>query len=94
MSDTIYIVDAYSQIYRGFHAVQGLSTSDGRPSNAIFATGRFLVTLEKEYSPDIGAFAFDLGKNGAPHRPGPGIQSEPPRDGLRSLGRNSRSSGS
>ena len=61
MSDTIYLVDAYSQIYRGYYAVPGLATGDGRPSNAIFATGRFLVTLEKEYAPRAGAFAFDLG---------------------------------
>ncbi len=61
MTGTIYLVDAYSQIYRGYYAVAGLATGDGRPSNAIFAIGRFLLTLEKDYSPDCGAFAFDLG---------------------------------
>ncbi len=61
MNNTIYLVDAYAHIYRGYHAVRALSTSDGKPTNAIYAMGRFLLTLEKEYSPDLGAFVFDLG---------------------------------
>ena len=61
MNNTIYLVDAYAHIYRGYHAVRALSTSDGKPTNAIYAMGRFLLTLEKEYSPNLGAFVFDLG---------------------------------
>ena len=61
MSNTIYLVDAYAHIYRGYHAVRDLSTSEGKPSNAIYAMGRFLLTLEKEFSPNLGAFVFDLG---------------------------------
>lgn len=61
MNNTIYLVDAYAHIYRAYHAIKGLTTSDGTPSNAIYAMGRFLITLEKELSPDIGAFIFDLG---------------------------------
>ena len=61
MNNTIYLVDAYAHIYRGYHAIRFLSTSDGKPTNAIYAMGRFLLTLEKEFSPDVGAFVFDLG---------------------------------
>ena len=61
MDNTIYLVDAYAHIYRGFHAIRALTTSEGKPSNAIYAMGRFLLTLEKEFSPDLGAFVFDLG---------------------------------
>jgi len=61
LNNTIYLVDAYAHIYRGYYAVRALSTSDGIPSNAIYAVGRFLLKLEKEYSPDLGAFVFDLG---------------------------------
>ena len=61
MNNTIYLVDAYAHIYRGYHAIRALSTSAGKPSNAIYAMGRFLLTLEKEFSPDLGAFVFDLG---------------------------------
>ena len=65
MNNTVYLVDAYAHIYRGYYAVRDLTTLDGEPSNAIFAMSRFLLQLEKEFSPDIGAFVFDLG---APQR--------------------------
>ena len=62
MNKTIYLVDAYAHIYRGYHAVRGLSTKAGQPTNAIYAIGKFLVTLEKEISPEFGVFVFDKGK--------------------------------
>jgi DNA polymerase I len=61
LNNTIYLVDAYAHIYRGFYAVRSLTTSEGKPSNAIYAMSRFLVQLEKEFSPDFGAFVFDVG---------------------------------
>ncbi|MCF7791890.1 MAG: hypothetical protein K9M56_07835 [Victivallales bacterium] len=61
MDDTIYLVDAYAHIYRGYFAVKNLTTSDGKPSNAVFAMSKFLLQLEKEFSPNLGAFVFDLG---------------------------------
>ncbi len=63
MNNTIYLVDAYAHIYRCFHAVTPLTAKDGTPSNAIFGMARFLVTLEKEFSPNAGAFVFDKGKS-------------------------------
>ena len=65
MNNTIYLVDAYAHIYRGFYAVRNLTTSDGTPSNAVYAMSKFLVQLENEFSPDLGAFVFD---KGAPKR--------------------------
>ena len=65
MNNTIYLVDAYAHIYRGFYAVRNLSTSTGKPSNAVYAISKFLVQLEKEFSPDLGVFVFD---KGAPKR--------------------------
>ena len=62
MNNTIYLVDAYAHIYRGYYAIRSLNASDGTPTNAIYAVGRFLLTLEKEYTPELGAFVFDLGK--------------------------------
>ena len=61
LNNTIYLVDAYAHIYRGFFAVRSLTTSDGKPSNAVFAMSRFLLQLEKEFSPDLGVFVFDIG---------------------------------
>ncbi|MCP4179468.1 MAG: hypothetical protein GY756_17045 [bacterium] len=62
MNKTIYLVDAYAHIYRGYHAVRGLSTKAGLPTNAIYAMGKFLINLEKEISPEFGVFVFDKGK--------------------------------
>lgn len=61
MSNIIYLVDAYAHIYRGYHAVQSLKTKDGRPSNAVFALCKFLLTLRKDFKPVCGAFVFDRG---------------------------------
>lgn len=60
---TTILVDAYSQIYRGFYAIQGLKNSKGEPSNAVFAVARLLLSLENSYPTCDGAFAFDLGKS-------------------------------
>jgi len=57
----IYLVDAYAQIYRGYHAIKSLTTKDGKPSNAIFAIAKFLISLRKDFNPEYGAFVFDKG---------------------------------
>ena len=58
----LLLVDAYSQIYRGFYAVRSLSNSKGLPSNAVFAMAKLLLRLDKEYPSFDGAFVFDKGK--------------------------------
>lgn len=60
-NNTLYLIDSYAQIYRAYYAVKGLSTSSGKPSNAVFAIGKFILSVEKDYSPKLGAFVFDLG---------------------------------
>ncbi len=62
MEKTILLIDAYAQIYRGFYALPPMTSSKGVYTNAIFAFSRFLLNLEKEYSPEYGAVVFDLGK--------------------------------
>ena len=61
MNNTIYLVDAYAHIYRGFHAIPLLSTKTGKPSNALLAMGKFLIGVEKDLKPEYGAFVFDKG---------------------------------
>lgn len=58
----LLLVDAYSQIYRGFYAIRALTNSKGEPSNAVFAMAKLLLKLEKEYGNCDGAFVFDKGK--------------------------------
>jgi len=62
MEKTILLIDAYAQIYRGFYALPPMNNSKGVYTNAIFAFSRFLLNLEKNYSPKYGAVVFDLGK--------------------------------
>ena len=62
MADTIYLIDAYAQIYRGYFAMPPLSNAAGQPTSAVFAFGKFLLGLEKEHAPRLGAVVFDVGK--------------------------------
>jgi DNA polymerase-1 len=59
---TILLVDAHAQIYRGFYGVRSLTTRSGEPSNAVFAIGKFLLALAKDYPDANGAFVFDKGR--------------------------------
>ncbi len=63
MSPTVILVDSFSQIYRGFYAIQGLKNSKGQPTNAVFSIARLLLHIEREYPSEYGAFVFDLGKS-------------------------------
>ena len=56
------LIDAYSQIFRVFYAINHLSRRDGFPTNALFGFARLLLQLEKEYKPVCGAMFFDCGK--------------------------------
>ena len=56
---TLYLIDGHSYIYRAFHAIRGLQTSRGIPSNAIFGFTNMLLKLCKEKEPDYIAVAFD-----------------------------------
>jgi DNA polymerase-1 len=62
MADTIYLIDAYAQIYRGYFAMPPLSNAAGQPTSAVFAFAKFLLALDKEHAPRLGAVVFDVGK--------------------------------
>lgn len=59
---TLYIIDGHAQIFRAFHAIQGLTAPDGRPTNAIFGFTRMLLHLVREHHPDLLITAFDSTK--------------------------------
>ncbi len=55
----LVILDGYSLLYRAFFATRYMSTSDGRPTNAVFGfTGMLFQLLERE-NPDAIVIAFD-----------------------------------
>ena len=62
MKKKLLLVDAFSQIFRGYFAVRALSTAAGTPTNAVFAMAKLLMKLQQEYGTCDGAFVFDKGK--------------------------------
>ncbi len=62
MNETIMLVDAYSQIYRGFYALPLLSNSKGSFTNAVLATAKFMIALNRDHSSPYGAVVFDKGR--------------------------------
>ncbi|MDQ2979536.1 MAG: hypothetical protein M3R62_09955, partial [Acidobacteriota bacterium] len=55
----LYVIDAMSNIHRAYHAIQRLSTSAGRPTNAIYGFVTMLRKLLREQTPDLCAVAWD-----------------------------------
>jgi DNA polymerase I len=68
MSDTLYLIDGSSILFRAFFAIRTLSTRDGRPTNAIFGTLKMVEKLLRERDPSHIAVVFDL--------PGPTFRHE------------------
>ncbi len=62
MSDRLLIlVDALAVLYRSFYAIRELSTSDGRPTNALYGFIRKLDQLRAAWDPTHLAVVFDGG---------------------------------
>src|SRR6266498_5768238 len=58
-SRKLYLVDAMSNIHRAYHAIQRLSTSAGKPTNAVYGFVTMLRKMLREHSPDYLAVAWD-----------------------------------
>jgi DNA polymerase-1 len=54
-----FIMDGNAYIYRAFYAIEGLSTSTGIPTNAVFGFTRLLLKLLFDDKPDYIVIAFD-----------------------------------
>jgi len=48
-------------LYRCFHAIRGLSTRDGQPTNAVFGVVRKMTALERAWTPTHWGVVFDGG---------------------------------
>ena len=59
-SNTVFLIDGSSQMYRAFHAIRGLSAPDGRPTNAVFGFVTMLRKLIADHRPALIAAAFDV----------------------------------
>jgi len=55
----VYLVDGSNYVFRAYHAIRGLSTSYGLPTNAVYGFVQMLFKLVKDYSPPYLAVVFD-----------------------------------
>ncbi len=55
----VYLLDGSCFVYRAYHAIKGLSTSKGIPTNAIYGFTRMLLKLIKERNSQYMLIAFD-----------------------------------
>ncbi|MEA3328518.1 MAG: DNA polymerase I [Candidatus Omnitrophota bacterium] len=60
MSKRLFLIDGNSFCYRAFYAIRVLTTSRGRPTNAIYGFIAMLNKIIKEKKPDYLAVTFDL----------------------------------
>ncbi len=56
---TLYLIDGTAYIYRAYHAIRGLTNSEGLPTNAAFGFTRILIKLIEDRSPEHVAMLFD-----------------------------------
>lgn len=57
--ERLLLIDGMSNAYRAFYAIRGLTTSRGRPTNAVFGFIKILLKVLGEYQPDYAAIAGD-----------------------------------
>jgi DNA polymerase-1 len=58
---SLYLVDAHALIFQVFHAIRGMTSPSGLPTNALFGFARDLLFL-RSLSPDYLICAFDRGE--------------------------------
>ncbi len=56
----IYLIDGYSNIFRAYYAIRGLSSSKGEPTNAVYGFLQMLRKLMKDEEPEFLGVAFDV----------------------------------
>ena len=56
----LFLIDGYSQVYRAYHGIRGLTGPDGRSTNAVFGFITMLRKLIDDEQPELIAAAFDL----------------------------------
>ena len=56
---TLYLIDGTAYIYRAYHAIRGLTNSEGLPTNAAFGFTRMLIKLVEDRAPEYVVMFFD-----------------------------------
>lgn len=58
-AEVVYLLDLSSYIYRAYHAIRELSTSQGFPTNAIYGVTNMLAKVLRDRQPTYLALVFD-----------------------------------
>jgi DNA polymerase I len=58
--DAVFLIDGSAQFHRAYHAIRGLATSRGLPSNATYGFTTMLRKLLEDYDPRYIGISFDL----------------------------------
>src|SRR5262245_49270350 len=58
-SESLYLVDAFSLIFQVFHAIPGMTTPKGLPSNAVFGFTKDMLFLRSQRKPTYLVCCFD-----------------------------------
>lgn len=66
-TQTLYIVDGSSYIFRAFYAIRNLSTSTGFPTNAVYGFTQMLMRLLRDEDPEYIAMTFDVSHPDTPN---------------------------
>ncbi|MCX5891522.1 MAG: DNA polymerase I [Deltaproteobacteria bacterium] len=74
----LYLIDISSYFYRAFHAIRGLSTSQGLPTNATYGVTNMLLKVIKERRPQYLALVFDSKGPTQRHRDFPAYKAQRP----------------
>lgn len=74
----LYLIDISSYFYRAFHAIRGLSTSKGFPTNAAYGVTNMLLKVLKERQPHYLALVFDSKGPTQRHRDFPEYKAQRP----------------
>lgn len=59
---TIVLLDAHAILHRGYHAMGGFATRDGRPTGALYGFLTMVLRIYNDIKPDYIASCFDLPK--------------------------------
>ena len=74
----LYLIDISSYFYRAFHAIRGLATSKGLPTNATYGVTNMLLKVLKERQPHYLALVFDSKGPTQRHRDFPDYKAQRP----------------
>lgn len=59
---TIVLLDSHAILHRGYHAMGGFATRDGRPTGALYGFLSMVLRIYEDIKPDYIAACFDLPK--------------------------------